>query len=100
MPLEVAPAASLISCEDSLARHQRCAASCFMPFVGDLNALDEVTRISLGDRAAVMPFNRARTPIAYSRHCDTFDGVVLGGDVDNLAAVACIVAETDNVWHG
>ena len=71
-----------------------------MPFVGDLNALDEVTRISLGDRAAVMPFNRARTPIAYSRHCDTFDGVVLGGDVDNLAAVACIVAETDNVWHG
>jgi hypothetical protein len=25
---------------------------------------------------------------------------VFGGDVDNLAALACIVAETDNVWHG
>jgi hypothetical protein len=71
-----------------------------MTFISDLHALDKVTWISLGDRASVMPLNRARTPIAYASHCDTFNGVVFGGDVNNLAAVACIVAETDNVWHG
>jgi hypothetical protein len=71
-----------------------------MPFISDLNASDEVTWISLGDRASVMPLNGARTPIAYASHCDTFDGVVFGGDVDNLTAVASIVAETDNVSHG
>lgn len=94
------PTASLARCEDSLARHQRCATSCFMPFISNLNALHEVAWISLRDRASVMPLNRARTPIAYASHCDTFDGVVFGGDLDDLAAVACIVAETDNVWHG
>jgi hypothetical protein len=71
-----------------------------MPFISDLNALDDVTGISLGNRASVMPLDRARTPIAYASHCDTFDGVVLGGDVHNLAAVASVVSETDNVWHG
>jgi hypothetical protein len=71
-----------------------------MSLIRNLNALDKMAGISLGDRASVMPRNRARAPIAYTGNCDTFNGVVLGGDVDNLAAVACIVTETDNVWHG
>ena len=70
-----------------------------MPFICDPNALDEVTWISFSDRASVMPLNRARTPIANASHCDTFDGVVLGGDVDNIAAMAGRVPKTNNVWH-
>ena len=71
-----------------------------MSFISDLNTLDEVAGISFGDCASVMPLNRARAPIAYASHCDASDGVVRGCDVDNLAAVACVVTETDNVWHG
>jgi hypothetical protein len=71
-----------------------------MSLISDLNALDKMAGISLGDRASVMSLNWARTSIAYASHCDAFDGVVLGGDIDNLAAVASIVAETDDIWHG
>lgn len=70
-----------------------------MSFISDLNALDEVIRISLGDRASVVPPGLGTTSIANASHRDTFDRVVFDGDVNNLAAVACIVAETDNVWH-
>jgi hypothetical protein len=71
-----------------------------MSLISDPNALDEVVRISFSDRAAVMPLNWAGAPIAYASHCNTFNGVVLGRNVDDLAAVAGIVAETDNIWHG
>ncbi len=71
-----------------------------MPLICDLNALNEVTGISFSDRAPVMPRNWTGTPVAYASHCNTFDGVMLGFDIDNLAPVAGIVAETDNVWHG
>lgn len=71
-----------------------------MSLIRNLNAFDKMAGISLGDRASAMPRNRARAPITYACHCDTFNGVVLGCDIDDLAAVAGIVTETDNVWHG
>ena len=71
-----------------------------MSLISNRNALDEVVGVSFGDRASVMSLNWARAPIAYASHCDTFDGVVLAGDVDNLAAVGGTVAETGNFWHG
>lgn len=71
-----------------------------MSLIRDLNALDKMAGIPFSDRASVMPRNRTRAPIAYTGNCDTFNGVVLGCDIDNLAAVACIVAETNNLWHG
>jgi hypothetical protein len=71
-----------------------------MSLISDLHARDKMAGISFSDRASIMSLNWARAQIAYASHCDTFDGVALGGDIDNLAAVASIVAEADNVWHG
>ena len=71
-----------------------------MSLISDLNVLDEMAGISFCDRTSGMPWNWTRAQVAYASHCDTFDGVVLAGDIDNLAAVGGTVAETDNVWHG
>lgn len=93
-------AALLPSREDGLARHQRCSASRFMPFISNRDALDKVARIAFSDRTSVMPLNGARASIAHASHRDAFDGVALGYHIDNLAAMGGIVAEADNVWHG
>jgi hypothetical protein len=63
-----------------------------VPLISNLDALDEVTGISFGDRASVMPWNWTRTPVAYTSHCNTFNGVMLGRDVDNFPPVGGSVA--------
>jgi hypothetical protein len=71
-----------------------------MSLICYLNAFNEVIGISFRYRAPVMPWERTGTQVAYASHCNPFDGVMPGFDINNLAPVAGIVAETDNVWHG
>lgn len=90
---------ALLSREYGLAWHQGCPATCLVPFISDLDTLDDVGRISFGNRASVVPRNRTRTSVAHAGDRDAVDCVMPGCDVNHFAAMTGEVAETNNAWH-
>jgi hypothetical protein len=63
------------------------------------DAVDDVMRIALGNRAFFMAFDGTTAYIADASDWDAVDREMVGADAFDLAAVGGGVAEADNVAH-
>ena len=96
-PATTAWVASLSAFEVGDSRYQRRAATRWVAFVGNPDAIDSVMWIAVGDDAVAMQWTGALIP-------DTSDSnaphrEMSGGDGFNFAAVARRVVQTDDVGH-
>lgn len=58
-----------------------------MSFISDGDAIDDVIRISFGNGAAVVAFDRTTANIADAGDCNAVDGEVICADTLDLAAM-------------
>ncbi len=89
----------LFSAEGRNRRDQRSSTSRFMTFVGNCNIVDNMTWISFGNLAVVMPLDGTTARISDAGDRDAIHRKMLGAPADDLAAMRGWVTETDHVAH-
>lgn len=79
--------------------HQSGPAACLVAFIRNGDTIDNMVWITFGNRAVVMPLDRATARVACTRDGDAPNGKMHRRHADHLAPMRGAVAQPDHVRH-